>query len=252
MSMSMQPQMMQPILFQAPAMGGIPMVPASMQAPMQAAMPMSMPMPMQPGPMQQPGMPPALNNQVGVQRYMPLSSMKRPFSEAENAAIKKGEDQWIPSVGNNYSTPIPSLLASPTKAGLMSGALLGGLVGITTRMLASGSSNLGLKVIIATLIGGGIGAFTGFIHRKQKNGDMLDLMQRLPEGASKRDMLSDPVYQSDLNRRAQGGSSYGATDGLMTGMLAGSLMSRPYSSSHSNSRPSSYHSSSGSSKSSSK
>ena len=241
--MSLQPQMMQPILLQAPAVGGMPMYPA---VGMQTAMPMpSMPM-------QQPGMTPALNNQVGVQRYMPLSSMKRPFSEAENAEIKKGEDQWIPTIGNNYSTPIPSLLASPTKAGLMSGALLGGIVGITTRILASGSSNLALKVIIGTLIGGGIGAFTGFIHRKQKNGDMLDLMQRLPEGATKRDMLSDPVYQSDLNRGAQGGSSYGATDGLMTGMLAGSMMSRPYSSSHSNSRPSSYRSSSGSSKSSSK
>jgi|GEM_PF-2250770 len=245
--MSMQPQMMQPIILQAPTMGGIPMYPASLQAGMQAPMQAAMPMPMQ-----QPGMPPALNNQVGVQRYMPLSSMKRPFSEVDNAAIKKGEDQWIPSVGNNYSTPIPSLLASPTKAGLMSGALLGGLVGITTRILASGSSNLALKVIIASLIGGGVGAFTGFIHRKQKNGDMLDLMQRLPEGATKRDMLSDPVYQSDLNRGTQGGSSYGSTEGLMTGMLAGSLMSRPYSSSHSNSRPSSYHSSSGSSKSSSK
>lgn len=42
----------------------------------------------------------------------------------------------------------------------------------------------------------------GFINRRQSNENILDLMSRLPEASTKRDLLSDPVYQADLQRKA--------------------------------------------------
>ena len=51
-------------------------------------------------------------------------------------------------------------------------------------------------------LGAAFGAFSGYFGRRQANENILDLMRRLPEGATRRDMLSDPVYQQELTRRA--------------------------------------------------
>ena len=70
---------------------------------------------------------------------------------------------------------------------------------------------------------GGLAALLTYFGRKQRNEDVEDLMSRLPEGATRREMLSDPVYQRDLDRAhmaMMGGRSGGAQGGA-AGMLAG-------------------------------
>ena len=150
----------------------------------------------------------------GVQNYLPIAET-RPLATEERAEVQRGLSRWWPKIGAGYATPMSELLASPTKSGILNAGLLGALgslFGLTAR-------HSGIAAI-----GGGIGAIlggiTGFINRRQQNENIIDLMRRFPEGATKRDMLSDPVYQSDLNRSAMAHSGGGGD--LLTGALLAS------------------------------
>jgi hypothetical protein len=74
-------------------------------------------------------------------------------------------------------------------------------------------------------VGALLGGFSSFAKRKRENGDILDILQRMPSGATKRDLLSDPVYQRDLDRRAAGNGN-GLDTFLTASLLANSLGSR--------------------------
>jgi hypothetical protein len=151
----------------------------------------------------------------GVQSYLPVAE-RRELAPEERADAKQGLSQWWPKIGAGYSTPMSQLLASPTKSGILTGGmvgLFGALMGASMRHSAAiaGFGSLG------ALLGGVL----GFIGRRQENENILDLMGRFPPGATKRDMLSDPVYQSDLNRRAMAQANSGGGD-VLTGMMLGS------------------------------
>jgi hypothetical protein len=153
----------------------------------------------------------------GVQKYLPIAE-KRDLAPEERADAKKGLSQWWPKIGAGYSTPMSELLSSPTKSSIISGGIagvLGALAGAGMRHSAAIAGLGGLGAIL-----GGIG---GFISRRQENENILDLMGRFPAGATKRDMLSDPVYQSDLNRRAMQAAARNSGGGdMLTAMMVGS------------------------------
>jgi hypothetical protein len=44
-----------------------------------------------------------------------------------------------------------------------------------------------------------------YLQRQAKNEGVVDLMKRLPEGGTKRDLLSDPAMQADRQRDAMRG-----------------------------------------------
>jgi hypothetical protein len=144
----------------------------------------------------------------GVQRYLPIAE-RRELAPTERAEVKQGLKQWWPKIGAGYSTPMYQLLASPSKSAVLWGGgfgLFGALVSgsaILKREAETASATAGKAVVaLGTGIFGLLGAFLGYISRRQQNENILDLMGRFPFGATKRDMLSDPVYQSDLNRSA--------------------------------------------------
>jgi hypothetical protein len=153
----------------------------------------------------------------GVQNYLPIDK-KRRMAPEERADVQRGLSQWWPKIGAGYATPMWELLANPTKSSILNAGLLGtlgGLFGATARHSGIAAAAAGLGALL--------GGITGFINRRQQNENIIDLMSRLPEGATKRDMLSDPVYQSDLNRMAMARANGGGSDLLTTALLASSL-----------------------------
>lgn len=144
----------------------------------------------------------------GIQRYLPILS-KRELTKPEKKDIQHGLNQWFPRVGAGYSTPITQLLASPIKNSVLLGGILGGLAAamplIRVTAAIAASKPLRVPLLCAAVLGsvlGGIGSILGYFRRRQQNENILELMQRLPPNATKRDMLSDPVYQADLDRSA--------------------------------------------------
>ncbi len=171
----------------------------------------------------------------GVQSYLPIQD-KRAVTTQESAEIEKGLKRWWPKLYASYATPLPEMLASPAKSGLLGGIMMGLLGGIL------GAAGRNLAFVLLGLLGGGVlGSVTGYLGRQKRNEDVLDLMKRLPEGATKRDMESDPVYQAELNRRAMAASGSTAgdfTSALLTAGLTSSMFNNSSRRSYGGYRPS--------------
>lgn len=99
------------------------------------------------------------------------------------------------------------MMASPGRQALLAGLAGGALgVGAGTAALASGQGGPGAAGGLAAVTGGlglgGLAALATYLYRKAKNEGLVELMRRLPENSNKRDLLSDPAYQRDLDRAA--------------------------------------------------
>lgn len=164
---------------------------------------------------------------VGIQSYLPVNQ-KRSFTFAEKQSIQTGLGQWWPKIFKSYATPTAQLLANPAKSAILAGGILG-LVGLAVGLSAN-VEHRGLAAGVIGTITGGIGAALGFFGRQQKNEDVLDLMSRFPEGATRRDILSDPVYQADLNRKATSDSTYILANNLSSSWPNRSSSSQSYAS----------------------
>lgn len=157
--------------------------------------------------------------QIGTQQFLPIQA-KRQLTSLDQAEVKRGLSQWWPTVFQSYATPLYKMLASPFKSGIIGGLLAGVATGIYTGLMrASGGATILITAGAALLVGA-----ISYFSRQQSNENVLDLMQRLPEGSTKRDMLSDPVYQKDLDRRAMAAGSYGGGGDLTTFLIAQSLL----------------------------
>lgn len=138
----------------------------------------------------------AYGNNVDMQMYSPQEN-RRELTPKEQSAVSAGQSQWIPRIFQNYSTPVPEMMSSPGKGALLygaGGAALGGLAG---NAMAPGGWGAGL----GALGGGGLAALLGYFSRQSDNQGMEELMRRLPQNATKRDLLADPAYQADLDRQ---------------------------------------------------
>ncbi len=158
---------------------------------------------------------------IGTQAYLPVME-KHDLEKPEQKKIDQGLNRWWPKIGAGYSTAIPELLASPGKSATLS-AVGTGITGAGLGLMACKNA---IGASIGGLLGMALGGITGFINRRQQNENILDLMQRLPQGATKRDLLSDPVYQADLARQAATRSNAGGdlfTNMAMLSMMNGGL-----------------------------
>jgi hypothetical protein len=157
----------------------------------------------------------------GRQQYLPISD-KRELTETEEKEIHKGLSQWWPSLFPSYSTSMTDMLASPGKSAILSGIAGTGLLALTGLLRNRTGS-------IFVAIAGLVSALLGYCLRQQQNGNVLDLMKRLPPGATQRDMLSDPAYQSELNRKAMATQARtGMLEPLSAVMLSGALAGSNY------------------------
>lgn len=132
---------------------------------------------------------------------MPDVSAHRELSPHEEEALAAGKSRWMPRIFQSYGTPIPELMASPLKTGLIFG-LPAGIVGAGLGSAVGGAltnkPTSGMGALIGGLGAGGLAALAAGMDREAKNEGLEELMRRMPEGAAKRDLLADPQYQSDF------------------------------------------------------
>jgi hypothetical protein len=165
---------------------------------------------------------------IGVQRYMPLQP-RRELNQEEQMSVSQGLQRWLPArLAPSNLTPLPSLLANPTKYALIVGGILGAFSAITTYASARFSalphgSATGWGLLAGAVLGG-IGTVSSYFSRRAYNENVVDTMMRMPPGATYRDMKADPVYQAELDRAAMRSSGGGSGD-LASALLLGSMMS---------------------------
>ena len=125
----------------------------------------------------------------------------RQLSPDEERSLEKGRSQWLPRIFQSYGTPIPDLMASPLKTGLIYGlpaGVLGAGLGSAIGGAFTNKPGSGAGALIGGLGAGGLAALAAYADREAKNEGLEELMRRMPEGAAKRDLLADPQYQADF------------------------------------------------------
>ena len=136
---------------------------------------------------------------LAFQQFAPIAR-RRQLTTEEQGNVAKGQRKFIPKIWQSYQTPMWQLLSSPAKSSLMAGlpaAAIGGALG------GAVAHNTGTGAALGAAVAGIPTAVLAYYARKRQNEDILELMRRLPEGATKRDMLSDPAVQADLERMAR-------------------------------------------------
>ena len=127
--------------------------------------------------------------------------LRRDFDEDEQKEVDRGESQMFPKFIQEPGTPIPQLLASVPKQGLLgglggaavggaAGGALGGLAGHPGAGAAIGASTLGLYAALKY----------GF-KRHEKNEHLIEGMHRLPKGATKQDYDTSHALQHAMADR---------------------------------------------------
>jgi hypothetical protein len=142
----------------------------------------------------------------GLQQYLPLGPTRK-LSPSEEETIEEEEQKIIPRIFTANSDNPAVDMSSPgwTAAltgglGAMSGSMFGAAAG---HGIGRGSSTgTALGAILGALGGGALLGLPGYFSRKAKNNTIKDFIRRLPRGATRRDVMADPVYQRDQDRAA--------------------------------------------------
>ena len=166
------------------------------------------------------------------QSYLPVHD-KREFSPEEEERISAAKGKLIPKIFTSLKDNPEVDMATPwTPAVLMGllGAGGGGILGAGIGGALSDGDEAGQA------LGGGLGALAGglglgalgYHGRKAENESIEEMMSRFPEGASRRDIMSDPVLQSQAQLAAMqnAGGVSGGNSLLGNAMIAGALLNR--------------------------
>lgn len=133
----------------------------------------------------------------GINPY--AAGERREFSPEEEAELEEAKSKIMPTLFQNYSTPVKDMMYSPVSKGLalgLPGALVGGLAG----SLIGGKGPSGLGALAGAGLGGLGGGLYGYWSQQSQNDNLEELMRRMGKNPRKRDLLADAAYQSDLDR----------------------------------------------------
>lgn len=138
------------------------------------------------------------NTSLNTQRYSPQMA-KRKLTSDEEAAVAAGESRWMPTLFQNYGTPVTDMMASPLKMSLLTGIPVAAIVAAlaSNGKMTQTAAGQPLLTGLAAGVGGGLGTYW---HQQSRNKGLKDMMTRLPEHATKRDLMADSAYQADLDR----------------------------------------------------
>lgn len=149
---------------------------------------------------------------VAMQQFMPLVARRHNFSPDEQRDIQDGQSQWFPRLFKSLADSPAVDMMSPGRAALMAGLGGGSLVGLGLH--AAGVSPKG--VAGGALGSGALAALAAHFATRAHNNTVEETMRRIPEGGTRRDVLSDPVLQAEMNRDSRDGTS---EEGLRTAQL---------------------------------
>jgi hypothetical protein len=134
------------------------------------------------------------------QTYLPVQK-RRTLSQAEEEEIVDAQRKILPRIFKSDADALTADMASPAWSAAGTGLLGAGLGGMVGGAIGGNDHKTqALTAIIGALLGGGIGGAAGYFGRQARNETQRDRMTRLPEGATRRDMKADPVYQKELDR----------------------------------------------------
>lgn len=140
---------------------------------------------------------------VSLQQFMPLVQRRPGFTPSEQAAIDEGQSQWFPQVFKSWADSPAVDMAGPGRTAILAGLGVGGLTGLGMHAMKADPKT----TAYSTLGAGALGALVGYLHRHARNNDIEEQMRRIPPNGTRRDVLSDPVLQAELNRTSRDGSS---------------------------------------------
>jgi len=146
-----------------------------------------------------------LSRTTPMQQFMPIQN-RRNFSAAEQDDIRAGKDRWLPKIFQSYGTPATQMMSSPLKGGVLTGLGITGAGALLGALLSAKGGNPYAGAMGGAALGAGFGVPAGlmtYLGRRQNNENIEELLRRLPSGATKRDILADPVYQKDLDRKLE-------------------------------------------------
>jgi len=142
---------------------------------------------------------------IAAQTYLPVQK-KRDLTDDEQKIIEEKSKKVFRGPFASEGDLIAERMADPKKRVALMAALLtigagsyGALLGAATGDI----SNVKTGGLIGAATGLGIGALTSplvYLGERKRNKDIEDRMKRLPEGATLRDMMSDPAVQAQENR----------------------------------------------------
>lgn len=135
---------------------------------------------------------------------------RRELSEFEQDDVSKAKGKIFPKIFKSNKDPIHADMSSPWVPGMGLGALgagVGGLAGLAGGTLGAGGDTSGMSDELGgglgALLGGGIAGTVGYKGREAKNNTLEDAMQRNQPGATRRDLMADPVFQKEKDRELQ-------------------------------------------------
>jgi hypothetical protein len=159
---------------------------------------------------------------VNQQTRLPLGG-RRELTPEEARSIEEHKARMLPHLFPSWADKPEVEMYSPTTSAV-GGAVAGGLVGLlptlATSALAGGAlqsiqneiaknqagkatfgQNLAMNVALPALglapmlFGAGLGGLLGYKKRESSNQTIEDIKRRFPEGATRRDVMSDPLYE---------------------------------------------------------
>lgn len=150
--------------------------------------------------------------------------LKRSLTPQERAEIQMAQQKSRPARNENYGTPLIDMMSSPKSAGLKTfvGSFIIGslLTGVLALPLLAEKRLPGLPILfgatgsVIMFLFSALAGRIAYNDRKVQNANLEHLLTRLPEGATKADMMTDPLYRAEQLDKA---AKQGAVDPYMAG-----------------------------------
>lgn len=161
---------------------------------------------------------------IGFQTNLPVGE-RRELTAQEQAQLDKGLSGFWPKIKPGYNTKLPEMVADPVKVGTLTGVGTGATVTGILALLGSKAAAVGEPIISTTgAVVAGLATLAGFIggffSQRNQNENVQDMMHRLPEGATYRDMLSDNVYNQT---RQASPAANNLANPILAGIIAGNI-----------------------------
>ena len=142
-------------------------------------------------------------------RMIPMEGRRTELAPDEEKEIAEGKSQWLPKILQHEDTPIPRMMASPAKSGLIQaliGALAGGAAGAgigygADRLRPGADSSMPLMMAL----GAGTVALGMGLHKvKEQSADNAhkeEAIRRLPPHSTKRDYTNSEMLLDAMKNR---------------------------------------------------
>lgn len=131
---------------------------------------------------------------VSTQHRLPTYERRQEFTPEEQALIDKNRRNVIPKIYKSRADSPAVDLASPVWSAV-GGAIPGAVGGALTGYMVTDDKVKGMGGLLGLLIGAGILGTISGLRRNAQNKDIIENMRRIPPDGTRRDMMSDPLYE---------------------------------------------------------